>query len=421
MKQEDLPINAKPFDISKRIIWEAWKRVAANKGAPGVDKESITDFQNVLGSNLYTLWNRMSSGSYQPLPVRQVLIPKSDGNTRSLGIPAVADRIAQMAVKLILEPRLEKIFHSNSFGYRPNRGATQAVAQARRNCWRYDWVIDMDIKAFFDTIDHDLMMRAVEKHVPEKWIRLYIRRWLASPIRLENGELQHRDCGTPQGGVISPLLANLYLHYAFDLWMQRNYPNNPFERYADDIVCHCRSQKEAELLLEGVRERLIECKLNLHPTKTRLVYCQDDRRVENHPNTRFDFLGFCFHARTSKDRQGHLFVGFNPAISRKALKHMNQSIRDLNIWRHSTLTLRDLADLLNPMVRGWIEYYGKFYPEPLKRFLIRIDLKLGRWARNKYKRLRGHKRQSWEWLKRCRRTYPTLFVHWDYLYMNGHG
>lgn len=413
--------KAKPFEIPKRTLWEAWKRVAANKGAPGVDKESIPTYQKALGGNLYKLWNRMSSGSYQPSPVRQVVIPKSDGKLRSLGIPTVADRIAQMAVKMILEPRLEKIFHPNSFGYRPKRGAIQAVAQARKNCWRFDWVIDMDIKAFFDTIDHDLMMRAVEKHVPEKWIRLYIRRWLESPVRLENGELEHRTCGTPQGGVISPLLANLYLHYAFDEWMRRNNPNNPFERYADDIVCHCRNQKEAEILLEKIKARLRECNLELHPVKTRLVYCQDNKRNGDYANTCFDFLGFSFHKRTVQDRNGKLFTGFSPAVSRKALKHMNESIKSLNFSRKTTLTLNDLAEKLNPMVRGWIEYYGKFYPETFKRFLIRIELRLGRWAQNKYKSLRGHKRRSWRWLKRCRQTLPTLFVHWDYLFAKGYG
>jgi RNA-directed DNA polymerase len=421
VKQDDLPLKAKPFDIPKRIVGEAWKRVAANKGAPGVDQESITHFQRALGGNLYTLWNRMSSGSYQPLPVRQVLIPKGEGKFRSLGIPTVADRIAQMTVKMILEPRLERIFHSSSFGYRPAKGALQAVAQARQNCWRFDWVIDMDIKAFFDTIDHDLMMRAVEKHVPEKWIRLYIKRWLASPVLLETGELEHRNKGTPQGGVISPLLANLYLHYAFDEWMRRNYPSNPFERYADDIVCHCRTQEDAEILLGNIRSRLAECKLELHPIKTRLVYCQDKKRNGEYADTRFDFLGFSFHSRTIQDRDGNLFTGFNPAVSRKALKRMNEAIRNLDLYRNSTLTLRDLAVQLNPMIRGWIEYYGKFYPEPLRRFLIRIELRLGRWARNKYKRLHGHKRRSWEWLKQCRRSLPKLFAHWDYLFAKGHG
>jgi group II intron reverse transcriptase/maturase len=277
----------------------------------------------------------------------------------------------------------------------------------------------MDMKAFFDTIDHDLMMRAIEKHVPEQWIRLYIRRWLESPVELAEGGLQERSCGTPQGGVISPLLANLYLHYAFDVWMRRCYPAVLFERYADDIVCHCRSKEEGEALLNDLQERLAECKLQLHPVKTRLVYCKDGKRRGEYPNTCFDFLGFSFHARTVQDRNGNLFTGFNPGVSRKALKRMNLAIRSLNINRSTTMTLPILAARLNPMVRGWVTYYGAFYPETLKRFLVRIDLRLGRWARNKYKRLRGHKRQAWTWLKRCRESLPRLFVHWDFVFSKG--
>jgi group II intron reverse transcriptase/maturase len=419
VKQDDPRPAVKPFEIPKRLVYEAWKRVAANKGAPGVDNQSIRAYQENLGSNLYKLWNRMSSGSYQPQPVKQVLIPKGDG-FRSLGVPTVADRTAQMAVKMVLEPRLEEIFHPGSYGYRPGVGAKDAVSQVRRNCWRYDWVLDMDIKAFFDTIDHSLMMRAVEKHAPEKWIRLYIRRWLECPIKLESGELQSRSCGTPQGGVISPLIANLYMHYAFDHWMEHNNPGIPFIRYADDIVCHCRTRNEAERLRANLKERLEACKLELHPVKTKLVYCKDNKRKGMHPLNRFDFLGFSFHGRTMQDRQGNLFTGFNPAVSRKSLKRMNESIRGLNINRSTQSTMSELAEKINPMVRGWIEYYGAFYPEPLKRFLIRIDLRLGNWARNKYKQLRGHKRRSWDWLKRCRATFPNMFVHWGYLFLKGH-
>lgn len=421
VKQDDPQPEAKPFDIPKRLIWDAWKRVAANNGAPGVDMESIDVFQNQLGGNLYKLWNRMSSGSYLPEPVRQVMIPKSDGSQRALGIPTVTDRTAQMAVKMVLEPRFEKIFHANSFGYRPGRSAKDAVASARRNCWRFDWVLDLDIRAFFDTIDHDLLMRAVEKHVSEKWIRLYIKRWLEAPVLQVDGELAARTCGSPQGAVISPLLANLYLHYAFDEWMRREYPMTPFERYADDVVCHCRSEEEAQALKVHLEARLASCKLQLHPVKTQVVYCKDGKRKGNYPRTRFDFLGFSFHARSVQDREGNLFVGFNPAVSRAALKRMNQAIRNLHLTRRTYLSLVDLAKQLNPLVRGWVAYYGVFYPEPLQRFLIRIDLLLGRWARNKYKRLRRHKRRSWAWLKKCRVSAPRLFVHWDFVFLKGHG
>lgn len=416
MKQDDLHVTAKPFEIPKRTLWEAWKRVAANKGAPGVDKESISAFQEKLGPKLYKLWNRMSSGSYHPAPVRQVLIPKGDGQFRPLGIPTVGDRVAQMAVKMILEPRLERLFHESSFGYRPRRGAHQAVMQARRNCWRYDWVVDLDMKAFFDTIDHDLLMKAVEKHVPESWIRLYILRWLKAPVIQEGGSRLERDRGTPQGGVISPILANLFLHYAFDAWMARTFPHLPFERYADDVVCHCRTKEEAEALLTALHHRMGECRLELHPEKTKVVYCRDGRRKGGHPHTRFDFLGFSFHARTVQDKEGNLFTGFNPGVSRKALKRIHETLRRMNINRATWADLRQLADWLNPMVRGWVTYYGEFYPQPLARALVKIDLRLGRWARNKYKRLRGHKRRSWAWIKKIREAQPALFAHWEFVY-----
>ena len=358
----------------------------------------------------------MSSGSYYPKPVRQVLIPKGDGKFRPLGIPTVADRVAQMAVKKVLETRMEALFHPWSYGYRPGKNAKQAIARARQNCWSLDWVVDMDIRAFFDTIDHGLMMRAVEKHVPEKWIRLYIERWLKCAVQMADGTVESPSCGVPQGGVISPLLANLYLHYAFDAWMQRHHRNVPFERYADDVLCHCRSKQEAERLLQALQERFANCRLELHPDKTRVAYCKDNKRRGEYPTTRFDFLGFSFHARTVQDKQGNLFSGFGPGVSRKALKRMNQAIRSLNINRSIHSKLPEIAARLNPMVRGWIAYYGAFYPEPLKRFLIRIELRLGRWARNKYKRLRGHKRRSWQWLGRCRTEMPHLFVHWAYLF-----
>ena len=414
--REDSVSNSKSFAIPKRLIWEAWKRVAANRGGPGVDQESIEVFRNRLGGNLYALWNRMSSGSYVPDPVKEVLIPKGDGQFRPLGIPTVKDRVAQMAVKLMVEERIDAVFHASSFGYRSNRSAHQAIAQARKNCWRYDWVVDLDLKSFFDTIDHKLLMRAVEKHVQEPWARLYIKRWLESPLLRQTGELVPRTRGTPQGGVISPLLANLFLHYAFDRWVQTEHSEVPFERYADDVVCHCKTKQQAERFLAALGERLGACGLLLHPEKTRLVYCRDGRRREDHPHTRFDFLGFSFQARTVQDREGKLFAGFGPAVSQKALKKMTQAIRGLNLNRNTSLTLPELAQRLNPMVRGWVSYYGAFYPQPLKRLLIRIDLRLGRWARNKYKRLRGHKRQSWAWLKRCRECIPQLFAHWDFCF-----
>ncbi|MDA8363292.1 MAG: group II intron reverse transcriptase/maturase [Gammaproteobacteria bacterium] len=417
--REDSTATIKSFVIPKRLIWEAWKRVAANQGAPGVDKESIQSFQKHLGRNLYTLWNRMSAGSYFPKPVRQVEIPKADGRTRTLGVPTVTDRVAQMVVKEWIEPGLENVFHSSSFGYRPGRSAHQALAQARRHCWRHDWVIDLDISNFFDTLDHDLLLKAVRKHVPESWIRLYIERWLKCDSETPDGELISRTQGTPQGGVVSPVLANLYLHYTFDAWMQKYHPGVPFERYADDVICHCRSEGEAQALLDAIRNRLAQCHLALHPEKTRVVYCKDGRRPGDSAHTQFDFLGFCFRRRSVQDRNGKLFIGFNPAVSPKALKHMNLALRELCLHRQIHWNLEQIAARINPMVQGWVQYFGIFHPLPLERFLARIDLRLGRWVRRKYKRIRGHKRRSWAWLKGVRAIFPRLFVHWEYLYLKG--
>jgi group II intron reverse transcriptase/maturase len=400
MQQDEPQVSAKSFDIPKGLIWAAWKRVAANKGAAGVDGKTIAVFKEDLGGNLYKIWNRMCSGSYFPQAVRQVMIPKPDGNLRPLGIPTVGDRVAQMAVKMLVEPRLEGVFHSSSFGYRPARSAHQAIAQAKQHCWRYDLVLDIDMKAFFDTIDHALMMKAVEKHVTEPWLRLYIRRWLEAPVQTEEGKIEESTRGTPQGGVVSPLLANLFLHYAFDMWVSKQFPNVPFECYADDIVCHCRTKIQAEQLLNSLKERMTACHLELHPVKTKIVYCKDRKRRGFHTHTRFDFLGFTFQARTVQDKVGKLFSGFNPAVSRLALKRMFKTLRSMNINQATRLTIYDLAKKLNPVVRGWVSYYAKFYPQILQRALVKIDLRLGRWARKKYKRLRGHKRQSWNWLKR---------------------
>ena len=279
-------IQTKSQDITKREVWEAYKKVKRNKGSAGVDRVDFEKFESNLENNLYKLWNRLSSGSYMPPAVLRVEIPKSDGGTRALGIPTIADRVAQMVVKDYLEPKLEKIFHNDSYGYRPNKSAHQALELTRKRCWKYPFVLDLDIKGFFDNIDHELMIQALELHIDTKWEMLYIKRWLVAPVQTKDGLIQ-RDRGTPQGGVISPLLANLFLHYAFDIWMSKNYPNTPFERYADDAVCHYSSQEEAEQLKSSLIERLKECKLELHPNKTKIVYCKDDKRRGEYENISF--------------------------------------------------------------------------------------------------------------------------------------
>lgn len=407
--------KAKPFSISKRVVFEAYKRVRANKGAAGVDNESIVDFEKDLKNNLYRIWNRMSSGSYFPPPVRVVEIEKKDGGQRRLGVPTVADRIAQMVVKMYLEPFVEPHFHPDSYAYRPNKSAIQAVGVARERCWRYDWVLDLDIRGFYDNIDHDLLMRAVRKHTDCKWILLYIERWLKALAQLEDGSQVNRDKGTPQGSVISPLLANLFLHYSFDEWMRRNHPHIPFERYADDIIVHCKSERQAEWIMSVIEKRLLECKLELHPEKTQIVYCKDDYRRGNYVNEKFDFLGYTFRSRGAKARhKKRFFVGFNPALSNKAAKSMGDTIRGWEIHLMSDKPIEDISQIINSVVRGWINYYGQYYRSALYPILNQLNNALRKWAMRKYKKLRGRKRKATRWLRRIARRDPGLFAHWQY-------
>lgn len=408
--------QAKPFAISKREVWEAWKKVKANQGAAGVDGQTVRGFEADLQRNLYKLWNRLASGSYFPPAVLRVEIPKGDGRMRPLGIPTVADRVAQMVAKQRLEPEVEKHFHPDSYGYRPGKSALDAVGQARQRCWRYGWVLDLDIKGFFDNIDHSLLMRAVRKHTEEKWVLLYIKRWLKAAVAMPDGTTQLPEKGTPQGGVISPLLANLFLHYGFDQWMQREYPAVPFERYADDAVCHCRTEAQAQTLREALEKRMNAIGLELHPDKTRIVYCKDNDRRGDYPQTQFDFLGYTFRPRRSKNRWGKYFINFTPAISNKAAKAIRRTSRK---WRwpcRSDKSLEDLAYINNKVVQGWINYYGRYYKSALYPVLRVFDRRLEMWAMRKYKQLRGHRRKAMHWLRRIARKQPTLFAHWRLLY-----
>lgn len=409
---EELLNRAKPFHISKQVVWDAYKRVKANRGAAGVDGESITEFERDLKNNLYKLWNRMSSGSYFPPPVRRVEIPKDGGGERPLGIPTVADRIAQTVVKLYLEPGIEPHFHPDSYGYRPGKSATGAVGVARQRCWDYDWVLDLDIKGFFDSLDHKLMMRAVRKHTDSRWILLYIERWLKAPVQLEDGTQIFRDKGTPQGGIISPMLSNLYLHYAFDKWMGTHCPKIPFERYADDILVHCRSEGQAKWTKAMIERRFAECGLELHPDKTKVVYCQDDNRQQSYPIITFDFLGYTFRPRKAKNREGELFVSFSPAVSNKAASKIHRVMRSWHFHLCSSKSLEDLARLSNSILRGWINYYGRYYKSALYRVFGVLNRILVRWAMRKYKRLKSHQRRATHWLRRIAVHQPWLFAHW---------
>jgi RNA-directed DNA polymerase len=407
----------KPFDISKWVVWEAYQRVKANKGAAGVDERSIAEFEQDRDKNLYRIWNRMSSGCYFPPPVKAVEIPKAGGKgVRVLGVPTVADRVAQTAVRMYLEPKVEPIFHPDSYGYRPKKSALDAVGMCRQRCWRADWVVDLDIRAFFDSVPWELILRAVEHHIDtdQRWILLYVRRWLAAPIQQPDGSLVERDRGTPQGSAISPLLANLFMHYAFDAWMAREFPGIPFERYCDDAVVHCGSEGQARRVRDAIAARLAQVGLELHPEKTRIVYCKDDDRRGDHEVTSFTFLGYTFRPRLAKNKWGKHFVSFLPAVSRDAVVSMGREIRSWHIARRSDKSLDDLARMFNSIVQGWINYYGRFYKSMLYPVLRRLNRHLMRWACRKYKRLKRRERKAMHWLAEVARRAPGLFAHWRF-------
>lgn len=405
-------LTVKSFEIPKRLVYEAWERVRANAGAPGVDAVSITVFGSNERDNLYKLWNRMSSGSYFPGAVRAVEIPKDHGaGVRVLGVPNTADRVAQTAAAMLLEEKLEPIFHPDSYGYRPGRSAHDALAMARKRCWKQDWVIDLDLRAFFDSVPHDLLFKAVAHHTDERWVLLYIERWLTAPMQMPDGTLVARGKGTPQGSPISPLLANLFMHYAFDCWMARDHPGCPFERYADDIVAHCDSEEQARSLLAAIADRLGAVGLELHPDKTKIVFCKDANRTGTSEHTSFDFLGYTFRGRLARGPSG-FFVSFSPAMSAKAGKAVGQKVRAWHLNRRTGTDLSGLAEEINPRVRGWINYYGAFYRSELYSLARRIDEHLVRWAMHKFKRLRGKSSRAWDWVAAARQRQPKLFAHW---------
>ena len=407
--------GAKPFAISKRVVKEAYRRVKKRGGGPGVDGETIEAFESNLKNNLYRIWNRLSSGSYFPPPVLRFVIEKPEGGgERELGIPTVSDRVAQMTVKMYLEPKMEPHFDPDSYGYRPRKSAIQAVSKARERCWGYDWVLDLDIRRFFDTLDHELVIRAVRRYTKSRWVLLYIERWLKAPVQCQDGTLEARESGSPQGGVMSPLIANVFLHLALDVWLRKEHPEVPFERYADDALLHCKSRGQAERLLEEVRERLELCRLRLNDAKTKIVYCKDTNRRGPYPGTSFDFLGYTFRPRRAHNHRGEMFVSFLPAMSRRALKRKRHDLRWK--WRlrlRSDLSLNELAELINPVLRGWFGHYGAFYKTAMNDLWRSVDLALAKWAMRKFKRLRRRKRMARQWLARVAQRQSDLFVHWN--------
>jgi RNA-directed DNA polymerase len=411
----ELTLSGKPFDITKSEVWEAYEQVKANKGAPGVDKVNLVEFEKDLKGNLYKIWNRMSSGSYFPPPVKAVQIPKAHGGgVRTLGVPTVADRVAQTVVARRIEGKVEPIFHPDSYGYRPRRSALDAVAACRQRCWRHDWVVDLDVQAFFDSVDHDLVIKAVEANTDLPWVVLYVKRWLVAPIQQPDGNLQPRDRGTPQGSAVSPVLANLFLHYAFDAWMVRTFPSVPFERYADDAVVHCVSERQARFVCQAIGDRMVQVGLRLHPDKTRIVYCKDGNRRGAYQHTSFTFLGYTFRARSARDRRGDVFTAFLPAVSKEALKRLNRMVRRWRIHRRTELSWAEIAEMINPVVRGWMRYYGRFYRSALSTLLARINSYLVRWIRKKYRRLRARRRARVVW-ERLIAQNPRYFAHWAWV------
>jgi group II intron reverse transcriptase/maturase len=389
-------------------------KVKEKGGSAGADGVSIEQFEQGVKDRLYVLWNRMSSGSYFPGPIRAVDIPKKQG-TRRLGIPNVVDRVAQTAAAMALEESVEQVFHDDSYGYRPERSPLEAVAVCRKRSWRRDWVLDVDIRSFFDSVPWDLMLRALARHTDQKWVLLYVERWLKAPMLMADGRLATRVKGTPQGSPISPVLANIFLHYGFDLWMIREFPADPFERYADDVVIHCGSERRARTLRTALASRLVDIGLELHPEKTRIVYCKDRKRRGSYEHVSFEFCGYAFRPRKAYDkRKEEVFTSFLPAVSPGKLSEMSRLAASWRLHRRVNLTLADLATEVNPVMRGWLAYYTAFYPSAVGPLCASIDRHLMRWARRKYKRLERSSHRARAWLDGVRLREPQLFVHWRY-------
>jgi len=402
----------KTVPIEFRQVVKAYWKVRRGGKAAGIDKESWDDFDKKLERNLYVIWNRLASGSYHPKAVREVEILKKDGTMRKLGIPTLRDRIAQQVVKEYMEEKVDQLFHENSYGYRPLKSAHQAVEQVRKNSYEYDWVIDMDIKKFFDEIDHELMIKAVIHVLEEKWVKMYVERWLRMPIEKRDGRIEIREGkGTPQGGVISPLLANLYLHFALDVWLTRHYPEVRFVRYADDVVIHCRSKEQAEEILEAVRRRLREVKLEIKEEKTRIAYCKDYRRRKKHEPVKFEFLGFSYQPRAIRSKiNGKTITGFTAEISQTNQKKLREEIKEAVEWSNTTLEITDIAKRLNSKLRGWINYYGLYGKRCLRTTLVHIDIRLVKWMRMKYRI--GNSSAAVK-LSSVKEQHPKLFYHWE--------
>ena len=407
----------KTLPISYEMVAKAYQKVKQGGKASGIDHESWEDFaQKGVEKQLYLIWNRMASGSYYPSAVREVEIPKKNGKVRKLGIPTIRDRIAQEVVRHYMEQKLEHRFHENSYGYRPMKSAHQALEAVRENCLEKDWVVDLDISNFFDEIDHDLMIKAVEAMLEERWVKFYVERWLKMKIERADGKQYVREKGTPQGGVISPILANLFLHFVLDLWLNKTHPTACFVRYADDVVVHCESKAEAENVLQNISDRLAQVGLRLNSVKTKIVYCKDYRRTDDHKHVQFEFLGFSFQPRAIQSLRvpGTQFTGYAPEISSENQQKIRSDVKNGLNWRDTTMELADIARLLNNKLRGWINYFDKYGKKDLRRALLSVDERLIKWLMKKHKL--GGRRAAFHLLFQAQTANPYLFYHWPKRY-----
>jgi len=399
--------------IDEDFLREAYRHTSKSS-APGIDGVTAEAYAEHLDEHLRDLYERLRSGRYQAAPVERVWIEKEDGSQRPIGKPAFEDKIVQRAVAMLLEAIYEQDFLDCSYGFRPDRSPHAALHELRERCINegIGWIVDADVSGYFDSIDRTRLREVLRKRVNDGSILRLIGKWLRAGV-MEDGVLTHPETGVVQGGVISPVLANLFLHYAFDAWMQREQPSIPFERYADDIIAHCQSEAQARWLQGRITTRLAQCQLELHLDKTHIVYCKDADRRGPFSHTSCDFLGYTFRPRRSKNRWGKYFVNFSPAVSARATKTMRQTIRSWRLHLRSDKTLDDLSRMFNPILRGWVQYYGQYYKSALYPTFQVLDRILVKWAMRKFKKLKGHQRRATHWLGRIARRQPRLFVHWQ--------